>query len=137
MPANPLTLTPPKDDPMMRHAKIWQHVGKMAPDAIPAHVERMEYVLPILGALASDPNVKAKDVIKAAAQAAADGKVDAGQAVGFISGMPADPDKIRPWLKGLYAANLSAHVHMKAAMLQQRQQAPQAVPVAAPQGGAP
>ena len=34
-------------------------------------------------------------------------------------------DRIQGWLKGLYAANLSAQVHMKAALMQQAQGAPQ------------
>jgi len=82
-------------------------------------------ILPTLGALAGDPKVTPKDVIKAAANVAADGTVEPGDAVQFISGMPPDPDKLRPWLKSLYAANLSAVVHMKAAMLQGPQGQPQ------------
>jgi hypothetical protein len=37
--------------------------------------------------------------------------------VDFISRMPEDPAKLGQWLRGLYAANLSAIVHMKAAMM--------------------
>lgn len=120
------------DDHMMTHAKMWQHVGGMAPDAMQPKVNELDAILPVLGALAGNPNVKAKDVIKAAANAAAARHVSPEQAVKFITQIPPDPDKVGPWLKGLYAANLSAIVHMKAAMLQGAQGAPQA-----PQGGVP
>ncbi len=104
-------------DPMMIHAKAWQHVNGLPSQDIPAHADRIDYVLPILGALASNPKVTSKMVIKAAAQATADGKVPPSQAVSFISQMPAEPEKLQPWLRQLYAANLSAAVHMKAAMM--------------------
>ena len=121
----------------MTHAKAWKHVGGMSPDDVASKSKELDYALPILGALAGNPNVTSKDVIKAAANAAADGAIEPSQAVGLISGMPADPDKIQPWLKGLYAANLSAQVHMKAAMLQQAQQSAPAQPGQASQPQAP
>lgn len=106
-------------DPMMQHAKIWRHVKGLPPDELGAHVDRTDYVLPILGALASNPKVTSKMVIKAASQAVADQKIPPSQAVQFISQIPAEPEKLQPWLRQLYAANLSAAVHMKAAMMQQ------------------
>ncbi len=109
---------PTEPHPMTRHAQMWQHVGKMSPDDLPGHIDRIDYILPLLGALAGNPKVKAKDVIRAAADAAGSGKVSPKDAVKFISGMPIDPEKLQGWLKGLYAANLSAAVHMKAAAMQ-------------------
>ena len=140
--SNPLAArvspSPRPPDPMMRHAQAWQHVQGMPRDGIPAKIATMDHVLPILGALAGNPNVTAKDVIKAAAGAAADGKVEPSEAVRFISSMPAEPDKLQNWLKGVYATNLSAIVHMKAAMMQPAQGASQAVPAPVPpQGGMP
>lgn len=133
-----------RDDHMMTHARAWQHVGGMAPDAMQPKVTELDAILPVLGALAGNPNVKAKDVIKAAANAAAARHVSPEQAVKFITQIPPDPDKVGPWLKRLYAANLSAIVHMKAAMLQGAQggqQAPQdgapVAPVTAPGGAQP
>jgi hypothetical protein len=98
----------------------------MDPSDIPAQIAKLDYILPILGGLATNPKVTAKDVIKAAAKEAADGKVPPSEAIKFITGMPADPDKLSPWLRNLYSANLSAVVHMKAAMIQQAQTAQQA-----------
>ena len=112
-------------DPMLMHARMWQHVGQMAPNKLQQTSDRTAYALPILGALAGNPDVTAKDVIKAAAQAAADGKVSPSEAVGLISQMPDDPAKVQGWLKGMYAANLSMQVHLKAALMQQAQGAPQ------------
>lgn len=86
---------------------------------------QMDGLLPILGALAGNPNVKSKDVIKAAADAAGEGMTTPSDAVRFISSMPSEPDKLQGWLKSIYAANLSAQVHMKAAMMKAQQPAPQ------------
>lgn len=111
--------------PMQRHAEQWQHVNSHPPEALQAHVEFADYALPILGQLAGDPKVKAKDVIKAVSSAAADGKIEPSKGVAFISQMPADDDKLRPWLKERYADMLGVTVHAKAALLQQAaQQAP-------------
>lgn len=109
--------------PAQAHAQIWQHVSNIHPSELQEHADRTATILPILGALSSDPKVTRKDVIKAAADAAGSGNVDPSQAVQFISQMPDDPNKLQPWLKNLYAANLSAMVHMHAAM-----QTPQAEP---------
>jgi hypothetical protein len=98
----------------------------MDPSDIPAQIAKLDYILPILGGLATNPKVTAKDVIKAAAKEAADGKVPPSEAIKFITQMPADPDKLSPWLRNIYSANLSAVVHMKAAMIQQAQAAQQA-----------
>lgn len=127
---------PAPEHPMMLHAKAWRHVGGMPSDQLASKSKELDYALPILGALAGNPNVTPKDVIKAAASAAADGALAPDQAVQMISAMPADPTKVQPWLKQLYAANLSAQVHMKAAMMQQaqpRQAQPQQAPAAPPQ----
>ena len=133
---NPLAAKPNTkqnaDHPMMLHARTWNHVRQMHPDDIAHKSDRLDYMLPILGELAGNPKVTSKDVIKAAAQAAADGKAEPNEAVQFISQMPDDPAKLQPWLRGLYEANVSAQIHMKAARIQQAQaaqQAPQAAPV--------
>lgn len=126
--ANPLATSrkPQAPHPAEMHAKMWQHVNTMQSDEMTAQIQQSSYATPILGALAADPKVTRKDVIKAAADAAADGKIPPSQAVSFITQMPDDPDKLRPWLKGLYAANMSALVHMKAAQM------PAPAPVQAP-----
>jgi len=139
--SNPLQPTPrmaaaTKDHPASMHARVWQHVNAMPPHEIPDKAAQMDALLPVLGGLAGNPNVKAKDVIKAAADAAASKRVSPSEAVEFISQMPTEPDKLQPWLRTIYAANLSAQVHMKAAMAQQAQAAaqPAPAPVAMPQG---
>lgn len=124
---------PPPDHPAMLHAKMWQHVSGMKPDEHESQSAQMDQLLPILGALANNPKVKARDVIRAAADAAATGKRTPSQAVQFITAMPVEPEKLQGWLRGIYEANLSAQVHMKAAMMQQAQGQPQAPP----QGGMP
>lgn len=130
---NPLSSRPsaPPEHPVMAHAKIWQHVNAMAPDDAAAKTAELTHVLPIMGALASNPKVTRKDVIKAAADAAGAGAIPPSQAVQVISQMPQDDDKLQPWLKGLYETNLTALVHLKAAQAQP-QQSPQPVQQAAP-----
>lgn len=108
---------PQKEHPMMAHARMWQYAHSLPPDQLATETDRTDYALPIIGALAGNPKVTAKDVIKAAAQAAADGKIPPSGAVQVISQIPPDPDKLQPWLRQMYAAHLSAAVHMKAAMM--------------------
>ncbi len=105
--------------PMMRHAELWQHVNKQTPEILQQHADTMDHVLPALAKLAGDPDVTAKDVIKAVTSAVAAGAIAPSTAVSTISDMPADPDKLRPWLKDRYATALAVTVHAKAA-LQQR-----------------
>jgi hypothetical protein len=128
---------PAPQHPMMTHAKTWKHVSGMAPDDVATKSQELDYALPVLGELAADPNVTSKDVIQAAASAAAEGAIEPSQAVQLISGMPDDPTKLQGWLKNLYAVNLSAQVHMKAALQQQqaRQTAASAPEVAPSQVG--
>ena len=114
----------PKPNPMLAHAQIWKHVSGMAPDDVSKGAERLDYVLPILGALAGDPKVTPKKVIMAASQAAADGIATPAEAVQFITGMPSDPEKLQPWLRQLYVTNMSAAVHMKAALMKRQQPVP-------------
>jgi hypothetical protein len=116
--ANARAATP---DPMMRHAQIWQHMSKQPPDALKAHVALMDYVLPILGALANKPDVKPKDVIKAVADAAAQGKMLPSQAIATIQAMPSDDTKLRGWLRDGFQTNLAATVHAKAVLMGQEQ----------------
>lgn len=134
--SNPLAaqqiMRPTPDHPAMTHAKAWQHVNSMSPDDMPDKATQMDKLLPIFAKLAGNPNVKMKDVIRAAADAAAHGIAKPSEAVAFISQMPSDPEKLQPWLKGIYETNLSALVHMKASMLQQAQGAPQPAPQAQP-----
>ena len=135
----------PEPDPMHRHAHIWQHIEQQPVDALHQHVAFMDYALPILGRLAGDPNVKAKDVIKALSGAVADGKLPPSQAVANLANMPADPEKLRPWLREKYADSLATTVHAKAALMRQGevpgpgQAAPEGAPgaVAAPAQGVP
>lgn len=124
---NPLATTAkakPQAHPAQAHAQIWQHVQSMEPQDLSEKSDRAGYAIPILGKLAWDPKTTRKDVIKAAADAAGAGKIDPSAAVGLISQMPDDPTKLQGWLKGLYASNLTAQVHMKA---RQMQEAPQAM----------
>lgn len=129
---NPLAsarATPPAAEPhpLQRHAELWKHVNAHPPEALQAHVQFADYALPILGKLAGDPKVNAKEVIKAVSSAVADGKMDPSKAVAVISQMPADDDKLKPWLRERYADMLGITVHAKAALLQQAEQ--QAAPV--------
>ena len=129
-----------KDDPMLRHAHIWQHMEGQSPEALQGHVGFMDYALPIIGKLAGDPDVTAKMVIKALSGAVADGQMDASKAVGNLADMPADPDKLRPWLKEKYADALATTVHAKAALMRQGAMPPpgaQAAPAVAPGAAVP
>jgi hypothetical protein len=122
----------PKDNPMLRHAQVWQHIERQTPATLQSHVDFMDYALPIIGRLAGDPDVTAKDVIKALSGAVADGKMEASKAVANLADMPADADKLRPWLKEKYADSLATTVHAKAALMRQgAMQAPGQTPVAA------
>ena len=75
MTSNPLTSNraakAAATDPMLHHARVWQHVNAMPHHEIEGKSKSIEYILPRLGELAGNPNVKSKDVIKAAAQASA------------------------------------------------------------------
>lgn len=117
---------------MMQHAQLWKHMHAQEPDELQKTVQTLDYGLPIMGALAGNPNVKAKDVIKATSAAVADGHLAPSAAVAMISQMPAEPDKLRPWLKERFALNLAAAVHAKAALMAQTN-----APREAPQGAAP
>lgn len=140
---NPLASKRPaekKDHPMQRHALIWQHMHQQTPDVLQGHVAAMDYGLPILGKLAGDPNVTAKDVIKALSGAVADGQMQASKAVANLADMPADPDKLRPWLREKYADALATTVHAKAALMRQGAMQPPgqpAAPAVAPAAAAP
>jgi len=118
---NPLSSTKkniaPDTHPAHAHAQVFHHVSQMPPDALQSGIEAANYAVPILGALASNPKVTRKDVIKAAADAAGAGKIQPSQAVAVISEMPTDPDKLKPWLHALYAFQLTALTHMKARAL--------------------
>jgi septal ring-binding cell division protein DamX len=120
--------------PMKAHAAVWQHVNSLSPDDLAKTADRADYSLPLLGELAGNPKVNAKDVIKAASQAAADGKITPTEAVQFISGMPDDASKLQGWLRGLYAVTMTTAVHAKAAQMKAAQQQPvaAAAPVQAP-----
>lgn len=139
---NPLASKHPaekKDDPMLRHAQVWHHIEHQPADALQSHVGFMDYALPIIGRLAGDPNVKAKDVIKALSGAVADGQMQASKAVANLADMPADPDKLRPWLREKYADALATTVHAKAALMRQGAMQPPgqpAAPAAAPAAAA-
>jgi hypothetical protein len=109
--------TPDEAHPAQSHAQIWQHVNALDPDAQAAKVSELSHSLPVIGKLAANPKTTRKDVIKAAADAAGAGKIDPSMAVGFISQMPNDPEKLQAWLKSIYATNLSAMVHLKAALM--------------------
>lgn len=130
----------PEPHPMVKHAALYQHVQGMTPGSLQAHVAQMDYGLPILGALAANPDVTAKDVIKALANSVAEGKRTPSSAVAVIANMPSEPDKLRPWLKEQYATNLATTVHAKAALMSQAaqaQQPPQPQPAPMPQQGVP
>ena len=147
---NPLASTPrprpaeAKPHPMLRHAQLWDKVNQHGPETLQAHVTQMDHELPVLGSLANNPNVTAKDVIKALANSVAEGKRSPSSAVAAIADMPSDTDKLRPWLKERYAENLATTVHAKAALMAQQQQPqtqaqqpPQGAPVASPVGPPP
>lgn len=123
--------------PELLHAQVWKGVNQMPSDDLASKAAIVNYATPLLGALAGNPKTTPKDVIKAAANAAADGKIKPSEAVEFISSMPADPTKLQAWLKQHYEEHLSAGVHMEAAMMRRSAQptlpgAPQAQSLAAP-----
>jgi hypothetical protein len=151
MALNPLSsspsLKPAPQHPMLHHAKVWAHVGKMAPEDVQSKTTELDAVVPLLGALAGKPNVSRKDVIRAAADASGAGHIDPSQAVAFISQMPDDPKDLQPWLRNAYTTNLTALVHLKAAQMASngvpaagapnpaaQQQGAPAMPAAAPTG---
>ena len=120
--AQPMRQSPgsaPAMSPLMAHAKMWQTVNQMPSDQMAQSVDKVDYILPVLGKLAADPKVTAKDVIKAVADAAADNQIEPSEGISFIQQIPQNAEDIRPWLKGLYALNMTGAVHMKAAMMQQ------------------
>ena len=129
--AKPNPLAPPrraqadqKMHPMKAHALVWQHVSRMDDGTLAAKSKQLDSLLPIVGELAGNPDVTTKDVIKAASQAAAEGIATPTEAVQFISSMPEEPDKLQGWLKGFYALQMSASVHMKARQMGMVQPAP-------------
>ena len=121
MPDNPLASRRMKSNepphPAMQHAQLWQAVNQMSPDTLAQMSDTTSYMAPVIGALAANPKVTAKMVIRAVATASADGKMKPSEAVQFISSLPTDPDELQPFLRKLYAANLSGLVHMKARMM--------------------
>ena len=139
MPSNPLATgpaRPPVDPALMRHAHAWRAAHSQDADTLRDAITKLDYGLPILGALAANPKVTAKDVIKATSAAVADGKLTPSRGVQVITEMPADPDKLRGWLRERYAMNLSAAVHAKAALMA-RNDAPGVAPIGAPPPGMP
>ena len=113
----------PTQHPAHAHAQVWNHVQSMPHHEVAGGIDSANYTLPILGALANNPKTNRKDVIKAAADAAGAGKIAPSMAVSLISEMPDDPNKLQGWLKGLYAYQLTALVHMKARAMPDQQQA--------------
>jgi hypothetical protein len=141
MAANPLSSTRRNvvaagEHPMMQHARVWQHVNGMEPGDVSQKIDELDYAVPVMGALAGNPKTSRKDVIKAAADAVGARKIDASQAISLISQIPDDPTKIQPWLRAMYATNLTALVHLKAAAIAQSGSATPS-PLPAPVGGAP
>ena len=146
---NPLASRRPRlasqtDADMQRHADIWHHMHQQDPQTLQGHIEGLDYGLPVMGEFAANPKTSAKDVIKAVSSAVAEGKMDPSAGVGMISAMPADPDKLKAWLRDKYATFLTAAVHAKAAMIAHQtgtmpamQASAQPQPLAAPPQGAP
>lgn len=138
---------PPAPDPdEERQAQIWQYMQQQPEDVLAQTIKSTDYGLPVIGALAANPKVTAKDVIKAATDAAASGAIDPSAAVNMVSQMPADPDKLRPWLKQMYQTSFAAAVEAKSAMYHlqakqlaaaQSQQQPGAQSPMPPQQGVP
>lgn len=118
---------------MLRHAQVWKHINTLPSDTLEAHVKTLDYGLPIFGALAGNPKTTAKDVIKATSGAVADGHLTPSAAVGFISDMPADPEKLQSFLRDRYAGLLTEAIHAKAALLSRAQPMPQGAPQPQPQ----
>jgi hypothetical protein len=124
---------PSREDPMLRHAQMWQQAHSMPSDDLTQHIQTADYALPIFAALLANPKVTAKDVIKVTSGAVADGKISPSQGVQTITNMPADADKLRPWLREMYSNGLTMAVHAKAALLNQAQTVPQ-IPGGVPNG---
>lgn len=103
--------------PMHAHAAIWNGANNVPHDELDQLTAKTDYAIPVLGALASNPKVTGKDVIKALADSAANNYISPSEAVKLIQQIPESQEDIRPWLKSLYAFNLTAAVHLKAAAL--------------------
>jgi hypothetical protein len=120
--------------PMHAHAMVWQGANNVAHDQLDDMVSKTDYATPILGKLASDPKVTGKDVIKALADAAADNQVSPSDAVKMIQEIPEKAEDVRPWLKSLYAFNMTAAVHLKAAAMRRDAGVASGMPIPATPG---
>lgn len=89
----------------------------MSPQDMAQAAQKSTYAAQELGKLAKMPDLSPKDVVSATGQAVADGQLTTSAAVNFLSGMPQDETKLRPWVSQLYMQNLVAAVHLKAAMM--------------------
>ena len=120
-------------DPLEAHARIHHAVQALPDDDLARHAAKANFILPLVGALAANPKVKARDVIKAAAAAVAEGHAEPSEAIKFISSMPSDPEKLRPFLRDLYLENFTGAVHMKAALMRRGMPLPGQTPEQEPQ----
>lgn len=101
---------PPKGPPSVAQAVAAVAGQNLGPADLAQHINTVNYTAPELGRLLQKPTVTRKDVVKATADAVGARKVSADDAIKFISSMPEDPDKLRPWLQQLYHSNLVASV---------------------------
>lgn len=90
------------------------------PDDLPQHVAQANYMLPLLGALAKDPKVTRKDVVKAVSGIMGDGRMTAGEAIDLLSKVPSNPDQLRAWLREKYSHLITGAVHLNATHLLQQ-----------------
>lgn len=90
--------------------------AKMIEDAVYASSE--------FARLAKDPDIKAKDVIKAAADAVAAKKVEPSRAIALLSAMPSDPQKLHSWVKQQALVYMTGVVHLKAQQIKMDQPTP-------------
>lgn len=103
---------------MLNHAAAWKHVAGMDSDTLQSAHAQTDAIVPLLAGLAGNPKVSRRDVIKATADAAGSHMIKAAEGIQFITSMPQDPEKLRPWLTDQYKTHMSALIHMKAALMQ-------------------
>lgn len=123
MPENPLATASkppgigPRDDPMTKHAEAWARMKDAPTAALEQHATFLDYSLPIVGALANNPKVRARDVIRAVTDAVGKGIIEPSRGVQIVSQLPADDAKLRPWLLEKYKTGLSEAIHAKAVLM--------------------
>lgn len=114
---------PPPQDP---HAQMGAALAaaNIDPTEMAKRIESAVYASSEFAKLAKNPDIKVKDVIKAAADAVASKKVEPSVAIALLSAMPSDPQKLHSWVKQQATLHMSGAVHLKALQIQMGQPTP-------------